>query len=249
MTAGKTYIYGKHAIEEALINTPKAVEKVFMTSYFDDLKIQELIKKTGVSQVRLQKGKLPPSIDENVAHQGVMAAIRSGDITTSYKDFISDLQVSDETALVVLGEIQDVHNVGSIIRSAAAFGVAGVLIPEHNQAPITGGMVKVSSGMAFRIPLVTIGNINTTIRDLKDRGFRVYGLDGGATHTVTKEEYDMPTVFIIGNEAEGLREKTRELCDKLLSIPMHPRCESLNASVSSAVALYSWSSKHSKALK
>ena len=148
-----------------------------------------------------------------------------------------------------MGELQDPHNVGAIIRSAAAFGVSGVLMPEHNQAPITGAVVKVSAGMAFRIPLVRIGNINTVIRDLKERGFWVYGLDGEAKTSIVDESFDAPTVFILGNESKGIREKTAELCDVMLSIPMHPQCESMNVASSTSVALYAWSAKHPNALK
>jgi len=103
--------------------------------------------------------------------------------------------------------------------------------------------------MAFRIPLVSIGNVNTVVRDLKERGFAVYGLSGNAKYTVTKEAFDLPTLFILGNESEGLREKTTELCDKLLSIPINPKCESLNAAASASVAFYTWSAKHGEALR
>ena len=151
-------------------------------------------------------------------------------------------------ALLVLGEVQDPHNVGAVIRSAAAFGFAGVLIPPHNQAPVNGTVVKVSAGMAFRIPLVTIPNVNTVLRDLKEDGFWVYGLEGEGTTKTTTEKYTRPTVFVLGNEGSGLREKTKELCDELLSIPIHPRCESLNAAAATAVVMAGWSAQHPEAL-
>jgi 23S rRNA (guanosine2251-2'-O)-methyltransferase len=99
--------------------------------------------------------------------------------------------------------------------------------------------------MAFRIPLVMVGNINNTLRDLKEKGFWVYGLDETATQLITEEKFDAPTAFVLGNEGTGIREKTRELCDILLSIPMSPKCESLNAATSGAIAFYAWSAKHS----
>lgn len=102
--------------------------------------------------------------------------------------------MTKDTALVILGELQDPHNVGAIIRSAAAFGVSAILMPEHNQAPVTGTVVKVSAGMAFRIPLVTVPNVNSAIRDLKERGFWVYGLDGEAKQTLPKEQFDAPAL-------------------------------------------------------
>ena len=102
--------------------------------------------------------------------------------------------------------------------------------------------------MAFRIPLVTIPNVNTVLRDLKEGGFWVYGLEGEGTTTTATERYTKPTVFVLGNEGSGLREKTREVCDELLSIPIHPRCESLNAAAATAIVLSGWSAQHPEAL-
>ncbi|MBP7831840.1 MAG: 23S rRNA (guanosine(2251)-2'-O)-methyltransferase RlmB [Candidatus Pacebacteria bacterium] len=248
MKQNKIYIYGKHAVAEALLNAPQSVKKVYISPKQEDQHVRGLIKKTGVAVSELGKDRLP-GVDADTTHQGVIGVVSLDDLMRPMKSFLADLKVTDETAVVLLAEIQDPHNVGAVIRSAAAFGVSGVLIPEHNQAPVTGAVVKVSAGMAFRVPLVQIGNINQAVRDLKEAGFTIYGLEGGGTSTTTDEDYDGPSAFILGNEGAGLREKTRELCDKLLSIPMHPRCESLNAAVSASVALYSWSAKHARSLK
>src|SRR6185369_57740 len=98
-------------------------------------------------------------------HQGYIGAIKINKLVRNYGEFMEGLMVTPDTALVVLGEVQDPQNVGAIIRTAAGFGIAGVLIPEHNQAQVTGSVVKVSAGMAFHVPLVSIGNVNDTIRD------------------------------------------------------------------------------------
>ena len=248
MKQNKIYIYGKHAVAEALSNAPQAVKKVYLSPKQEDQHVRALIKRTGVAVSELGKDRLP-GVDADTTHQGAIGVVSLEDLMRPMKSFLADLKITDDTAVVLLGEIQDPHNVGAVIRSAAAFGVAGVLIPEHNQAPVTGAVVKVSAGMAFRVPLVQIGNINQAVRDLKEAGFTVYGLEGGGNATTTDEAYDGPSAFILGNEGAGLREKTRELCDKLLSIPMHPRCESLNAAVSASVALYSWSAKHPRSVK
>ena len=166
----------------------------------------------------------------------------------SYDQFIKNLIITPDTSVVIMGELQDPHNVGAVIRSAAAFGVAGVFIPEHNQAPISGAVIKVSAGMAFRIPLVSVGNINNAISDLKKRGFWIYGLEGTSKNSIVDEKFDAPTALVLGNEAKGIREKTSELCDVLLSIPMNPQCESLNVASSTAIALYAWSTHHTGAL-
>ena len=124
---------------------------------------------------------------------------------------------------------------------AAAFGAAGVLMPSHNQAPITGAVVKASAGMVFRVPIISIGNVNYSVDQLKDAGFKAYALAADGSHSVSEEKFDAPALFIVGNEGKGIRQKTFERCDVTLRIPIDPRCESLNASVSAAVVLYQWS--------
>lgn len=246
MNDTETYIYGRHAVKEALKAKPEAVKKVYVAEDVKDAELGNLLSKTKISSALLNRAKLPEGMFEDSVHQGVAAVIVLSRLMRSYKDFIANLEVTNDTALVILGEVQDPHNVGAVIRSAAAFGVSGVLIPEHRQAPVTGTVVKVSAGMAFRIPLVTIGNVNNAVRDLKEKGFWIYGLDGEAKQSVQDEAFEKPSVFILGNEAGGIREKTLDLCDIPLTIPMHPQAESLNASVSAAVALYAWSSRHPK---
>ncbi len=248
MKQDKIYIYGKHALTEALKNSPQSIKKVFLASE-DDKALISLLAKHNISYGKLGKGELAGDVSDGATHQGVIGLISLDRLVVSYEEFIRTLPITKDTCLVIMGELQDPHNVGAVIRSAAAFGVSGVLMPEHNQAPISGAVVKVSAGMAFRVPLVRIGNINTVIRDLKDRGFWIYGLDGEAKISIVDEQFDAPTAFILGNEAKGIREKTAELCDIMLSIPMHPQCESMNVASSTSVALYAWSAKHPDSLK
>lgn len=238
------YIYGKHAVEEALEAPGKLVGRVLLSPSRKDKELEAKLRALGVKMAPLEMGNLPREIDRDAVHQGVVGVISSPRLVQDYKDFIQNLVVTPDTSLVIFGEVQDPHNVGAVIRSAAAFGVAGVLIPEHNQAQVTGTVIKVSAGMAFKVPLVSIGNVNTVARDLKERGFWVYGLAGESEKNLDDEVFDRPTVFIVGNEGDGLREKTREVCDVLLRIPMHSRCESLNVSVSTAIALQAWSRQH-----
>ena len=247
MKQEKIYIYGKHALMEALRNSPKAVDKVYLESR-QDKEIEALVSKLGLSVGKLSEG-IGEGVERGAKHQGVIGRVVISRLVRPFDEFISKLKISPDTALVVLGEIQDPQNVGAIIRSAAAFGISGVLIPEHNQAPVTGAVVKVSAGMAFRIPLVQIGNVNETLRSLKQKNFWVYGLDAEAKQSLASEKFEEPAVFVLGNESKGIREKTLELCDIPLSIPMHPQCESLNVAASAAVVLYVWSGKHKGALK
>lgn len=249
MTEDTTLIYGKHAVREALTARPAIVKTVFTTKEFDDAALMELVKGTKVARASFEDKKPPKGVSPDAVHQGIIAAVAIDELVVDFDTFIESLSITPDTALVILGEVQDPHNVGAVIRSAAAFGVAGILIPEHRQAPITGTVIKVSAGMAFRVPLVSIGNVNQAIHDLKERGFWVYGLEGEATQSIYEEGFEKPSVFILGNEATGIRVKTLEHCDIPLRIPMHACAESLNASAAAAVVLSAWSTKHPRALE
>jgi 23S rRNA (guanosine2251-2'-O)-methyltransferase len=242
------YIFGKHAVSEALTHRPDIVRQVFLDLNFSDARIVSLIESRKIPVKPLNLKNPPRGISANAAHQGIVAGVLAEALMEPYKQFIETLAVTPHTALLILGEVQDPHNVGAVIRSAAAFGLKGVLIPPHNQAPVTGTVIKVSAGMAFRIPLVAISNVNAVARDLKDRGFWVYGLEGKGTVTTPTETFSRPSAFILGNEGSGLRQKTKEVCDDLISIPIHPRCESLNAAAATAVVLAAWSAAHPAAL-
>lgn len=244
----KIYMYGRNALREALLSAPHTVKKVHIDENAKDAELSELLKKHGIPTFAMNKAEADRSVGADTSHQGVIAVIDAAELMQSYGDFINGLEVTDDTSVVVLGEVQDPHNVGAIIRSAAAFGASAVLIPSHNQAPVTGTVVKTSAGMAFRIPLVSIGNVNETLRDLKERGFWVYGLAMEGSIPLDQEGFEKASAFVLGNEGTGLREKTLETCDIALSIPMHPRCESLNVAVSAGVVLSAWSRKHPRSL-
>lgn len=234
----KIYIYGKHAVEEALLGRRDIVEEIFFINRDD--RIYDIAKRYGIKITSFNENSFPRWVEEDAVHQGVIALISEKKLLKSYKEFVADLNIDKKTAIVILGELQDPQNVGAIIRSAAGFGMSAVFIPEHNQAQITSSVVKVSAGMAFKIPLVRIGNVNHTVRDLKDKGFWVYGLDMNTQNPLPKEKFDAPSVFIMGNEGKGIREKTAEICDIMLSIPIDEKCESLNVASSASVVMYEW---------
>jgi 23S rRNA (guanosine2251-2'-O)-methyltransferase len=245
----KIYIYGKHALEEALINTPGVIRKVWLSSEaMEEETLRELLKKRGIIPQTLAGPRdAERMVGEETSHQGVIATVDPTELVISMVAFERKLEaepLTEKTMLVLLDELTDPHNVGAIIRSAAAFGAAGVLIPERNQAPITGAVVKASAGMVFRVPLVSIGNVNQAVDSLKEMGFSVYGLAMKGTKAVSEETFAAPALIIVGNEGKGIREKTLERCDVVLRIPMDPRAESLNASVSAAIVLYQWSVRH-----
>lgn len=239
MKEEKIYLYGKHALRESLMANPQVVKKVFLSIVSaNDNEITCLLKQAGISWSPMKEDAKKSKVDSDAVHQGVIAEIDGKKLYQSLETVIAKIHSGEKPTFVLLDELQDPHNVGAIIRSAAAFGASVILLPEHNQAPITGTVIKTSAGMVFRLPIVRIGNVNQTIRLLKDKGFWVYGLEMNGTTVLKEASFDTPTLFVVGNESDGIREKTLELCDVTLRIPMQPHCESLNAATAAAVVLY-----------
>ena len=136
----KVYIYGKHALAEALAGKPEAIKKVYLDPMLRDRELADSLARHKIPTDELKNGN--EMAGREAVHQGVVALMDPEKLLVSFDAFINALEVSPDTSLAVLGEIQDPHNVGAIIRSAAAFGLSAVLIPERNQAPITGAVVK-----------------------------------------------------------------------------------------------------------
>lgn len=249
MKQTKIYIYGKHALWEALVHAPKSLLKVYFEPRSIDAKFKKVIKDSGVSTASFGEGRGKADMHSGAAHQDIIGQVSLHQLTIPYQKFAETLLTTPHSSLVLLNGVQDPHNVGAIIRSAAGFGAAGVLLPEREQAPVTGTVLKVSAGMAFRIPLITVSDLFATIRDLKKRGFKVYAMAGGGTSSLVEEKFASPSLFILGNEAKGVAPGIRALCDKVLSIPISARAESLNVAASSAVAMYAWSTQHQEALQ
>jgi 23S rRNA (guanosine2251-2'-O)-methyltransferase len=235
----KVYIYGRHALVEALRSAPRTIKNVFLADADSETEIVELAGKHNIS-VKQLGGSEQRAVGKDAVHQGVIGVFSPDALFVDFKKFLGGLDLSKNPAIAVCAEVQDPHNLGAIVRSAAALGLAGVIIPEHRQVSVTGTVVKTSVGMVFQIPMVRVGNVNQTLATLKEAGFWIYGLDMEG-EKLTESKFDRPAVFVVGNEGSGIREKSLELCDIKLSIPMHSRAESLNAAVSAAVVFYEWS--------
>lgn len=234
------YIFGTHAVDLALERRPDIVRECFISDTFKNERVLAKVRRLEVPMTPLTPHRLPGQLPRDTNHQGIVVRIDPAALVTPYARFSASAEYTDHTLLLVLAEVQDPQNVGAMIRTAAAFGVQAVLLPTHNQAPINGTVVKVSAGMAFTVPLVAIKNVNTTLQDLTARGVTSYGLAGDGDTSVHAAPFAGPTALVVGNEATGLRAKTREHCATLLHIPIHPRCESLNASAAVTASLAVW---------
>lgn len=198
-----------------------------------------------------QKGKIKISVlplptfeklfKESVNHQGVASHIQSG--TVSFSDWLKKDGPPEGRAVILFDHLEDVGNVGAIVRTALACGVEAVLVPKDRQTPIDGTMYKASAGAIDRMTVISVGNVSEAIRKLKENGFWVMGLDALARESIWDETYETNVVFVVGSEGQGLHDLVKRECDTLLRIPMEPHVESLNASVSAGVLLYEWKRK------
>lgn len=242
----KIYLYGRNPLKEALLATKRdgiqRIEKLFLTKQAEeDAKMMSLLQSNMCMYDIVTYQEIESMVGRGVVHQGVCALLYEKALYTSLEEVLAKIKSDSQNHLfILLDKLQDPHNVGAIIRSAAAFGASAILLPEYDQVLLTGTVIKTSSGMAFTIPLVKIGNVNTTLQKLKDNGFWTYGLSGDGDTKVSTTNFDTNTVIVIGSEGEGIKVKTLENCDFKLSIETNPLCESLNASNASAVVMYEW---------
>lgn len=234
MKKEKIFIYGKHAVMEAILGAPQSIKKIFFSEKGDE-EMEVLARERNIPISKTLEGA---NKNEN-SHQGFFASIDVGSLVLRDSDLLKkEKDRKSFSSLVYLDGVQDPQNVGAIIRSAAAFGMNAVVIPEKFQAGITGGVAKSSSGMIFRVPIVLLNDPINSILNLKKEGFVVYGMDGESREDIEKVNFNKKSLFVMGNEALGIGNEIVKLCDQMISIKMEKACESLNVAVAAGIAFY-----------
>lgn len=238
------YIYGRNPILETLKDEPERIEKIYVRNSLRDSEISDIFDLSSSNRIPINHvpGNKLYDLVGNVNDQGVVALMSA----VKYREFgewIQTIDTENYPGILLLDELEDPHNVGAILRTAAAAGLDAVLVPKHRQSPINATVYKTSAGTAGKIPIVRVGNLNQCIQELKDAGFWIAGLDMHGDHPLWDLNVDRPLAFIIGSEGSGIRQKTLEHCDYTFNIPMTNKVESLNASVSAALVCYEWRRK------
>lgn len=241
MSISNTYIFGRNPIIEQLQQNPEKFEKIFLRERTGGSDIEKIKQYASENRIPISyvPGKKLFDLVGKVNDQGAVAHISP----VSYQDFhdwLENFNIKNNSAILLLDEIEDPHNFGAILRSAAAAGISAVLVPKHRQAPVNATVYKTSAGTAGRIPIVRVGNLNQSILELKEHKFWIAGLDQHAEKTIWELDATVPLAFVIGSEGKGIRKKTFEHCDFTYKIPMTNQVESLNASVSAALICYEW---------
>lgn len=241
MDESNEFIYGRNPVEELLQNRADEVEKIYINRKLNKQSFSTIL--TLASNNRVPVVEVPGSklydLVGKVNDQGVVAAVSQIQYE-EFEDWLERIEPTQDTGILLLDEIEDPHNFGAILRTAAASGMDAVIVPKHRQAPVSAAAYKTSAGTAGRIPIVRAVNLNQAILKLKDNKFWIAGLDMDGDSLLWEQKFDVPMAFVIGNEGRGMRQKTGEHCDFLLSIPMYNGVESLNASVSASLVCYEW---------
>jgi 23S rRNA (guanosine2251-2'-O)-methyltransferase len=155
----------------------------------------------------------------------------------SLQDAVLDKPAGDRL-VIVLDQVTDPHNLGAILRSAAAFGALAVVVQERHSPPLSGTVAKAASGALDRVPVVEVVNIARALTEMKDAGFQVLGFDSEAAYDIGGLSLTSDIALVMGAEGDGLRRLVRETCDRLVRLPTAPRLPSLNVSNATSVALY-----------
>ena len=239
-TAGADWVIGRNPVLEAL-QAGLPIKRAYVADGVErDDRLRDILKfaaDNGVPLLQATRTELDRLTGGGV-HQGVALQLPAYDYA-DVEDVLGDALDAQAGVVVALDGITDPRNLGAVIRSAAAFGAQGVVIPERRSAQMTAAAWKTSAGAAARVPVARVTNLNRTLKQFADAGFTVAGLAGGAEADVAGfPGIDGPVLLVIGSEGEGLSRLVRENCDVLISIPISSDVESLNASVAAAIALY-----------
>lgn len=232
-------IIGRNAVMEAL-KSDKTIEALYVTKGQREGSINAILslaKENRVVIKEVDKKKLD-SMSNGEVHQGAIAVI------TPYKYFeVKDIldaakEKGESPFIVILDELEDPHNLGSIIRTAETCGVHGIIIPKRRNVGITPTVYKSSVGAVEHVKIAKVTNINATIDELKEEGIWVYGADIEGREYSYEVDFSGPCALIIGSEGRGISKLTLKKCDKLVKIPMIGKINSLNASVAGGIMMY-----------
>ena len=234
---GRPRFWGRHAVTAALANPERVVRKMWVTreaaASLDIPPVIPVVFADVQDLARLVPGDAP--------HQGLVAEV----------DPLEDIWLADllqqgegdTRPLLILDGVTDPHNVGAILRSAAAFDALGIVTPDRNAPPESGTIARAASGALELVPWVRVVNLARALEDIAEAGFWRVGLTGDANQTLVQAMGTQRVALVLGAEGEGMRQNTAAHCDELAKLPISHKIESLNVSNAAAIALYAVASR------
>lgn len=241
LPSNQLWLYGAHAVLAALANKERKIRRIVLTA--------EALRSNAASIQRAralrplpgeettERQELDRLLPPGAVHQGIAVLAEHLD-SPGIEDIARLAQNRDHAVVMVLDQVTDPHNVGAILRSAAAFGALAVVVTDRHSPEETGTLAKSASGALEVMPLVRVTNMVRALEQLKEAGFWTAGLAGEATQTLAQAKLSGKIALVMGAEGEGLRRLTREHCDHLVKLPMSDLVESLNVSNAAAISLY-----------
>ena len=230
--AGRPRFWGRHAVTAALANPERTVRKLWGTR--EALAGFDL--PTALPVVYADVADLGRMVPADAPHQGLIVEVDPleeiwlGDLIEQGRD--------DRRPLVVLDQVTDPHNVGAVLRSAAAFDALGIVTQDRHAPPESGALARSASGALETVPWVRVVNLARALDEIAEAGFWRIGLTGHATQTLGEVLGDAKVAIVLGAEGEGMRQNTETHCDQLAKLPISSKVESLNVSNAAAIALY-----------
>ncbi|QBK24907.1 23S rRNA (guanosine(2251)-2'-O)-methyltransferase RlmB [Ureibacillus thermophilus] len=238
MSENGEIIAGKNPVLEAL-RSGREINKIWISEGVKKSGIKELLdlaRERGVFIQYVPKKKIDQLTNAN--HQGIAASVAA----YKYAELADLFQVAKERKedpfFIILDELEDPHNLGSIIRTADAIGVHGIIIPKRRSVGLTATVAKASTGAIEHVPVCRVNNLAQTVDELKERGLWIAGTDAKGSIDYRKMDAALPLAIIIGSEGKGMSRLLKEKCDFLYSLPMVGHVNSLNASVAAALLMY-----------
>lgn len=231
-------IVGRHAVRE-VIQLGHAINKVLIQEGVKKQQIDDILKSAKSQKLVIQtvpKSKLDQIA--NAPHQGVAAYIAPYEYAP-LDDFLAK-QANKETlsTVIILDGLEDPHNLGSILRTADATGVDGIIIPKRRSVALTQTVAKASTGAIQHVPVIRVTNLSQTMDTLKDQGYWIAGAEANNATDYRQMQVDMPLAIVIGSEGQGMSKRVKDKCDFYIKIPMVGHVNSLNASVAASLLMY-----------
>lgn len=226
-------VYGIHAVEAALQNPQRALGKLLLTENAER-RLAESILARGAQTQRVIPRDLDRRLGPDTVHQGALLETEPLP-EASLEDLVARTPIGP---IILLDQVTDPHNVGAVLRSAAAFGAAGLVMTRRHSPPLSGALAKSASGALDLVPVALVQNLSRALTELRDLGCTAIGLDGTAAGLIEDEPLTGAVALVLGAEGKGLRQLTRESCDRLCRISTPGSLASLNVSNAAAVVLH-----------
>ena len=228
--------FGFHAVRTALTHSPRRVERLLLSRGAEDGRVRHLValaREAGVPFQEVPKEALD-RLSDSVRHQGVAARLAGADLHPA-EELIDALP--DDALVLVLDGIEDPRNIGAILRSAAAFGAAGVFLPIHHSAGLSPAAIKTAAGAIDLVPVARSGNVSRLLEQLTERGLTPVALDPDAGVPPWEAPLSGPIALVAGGEEKGIRPTVAERCPVRVRIPIRDEVGSLNVSVAVGIVL------------